>query len=225
MKNFVDNWNLSYKKLDNFLLYPSEEVIRFFSNHIKRRTSLVNTNNVKKVLDLGCGSGRHLNYLLENGYYSIGLDISDISLKQAAKFLNIKKHKKNRYKLINSSSSLIPLKNNTLDYLIADGVIDSMITSDILKTNDEIFRVMKNGGLIYISLISNKIKRKGRFLNKFDQLITESHENKTVQSYFNISRINKLYKKFKIIELYVVDKIAKNKLVNSRYSLILKVIK
>jgi SAM-dependent methyltransferase len=180
MKNFVDNWNLSYKKLDNFLLYPSEEVIRFFSNHIKRRTSLVNTNNVKKVLDLGCGSGRHLNYLLENGYYSIGLDISDISLKQAAKFLNIKKHKKNRYKLINSSSSVIPLKNNTLDYLIADGVIDSMITSDILKTNDEIFRVMKNGGLIYISLISNKIKRKGRFLNKFDQLITESHENKTV---------------------------------------------
>ena len=216
---------MSHKKLDNFLLYPSEEVIRFFSNHIKRRTSLVNTNNVKKVLDLGCGSGRHLNYLLENGYYSIGLDISDISLKQAAKFLNIKKHKKNCYKLINSSSSLIPLKNNTLDYLIADGVIDSMITSDILKTNDEIFRVMKNGGLIYISLISNKIKRKGRFLNKFDQLITESHENKTVQSYFNISRINKLYKKFKIIELYVVDKIAKNKLVNSRYSLILKVIK
>ena len=146
-------------------------------------------------------------------------------MKQAAKFLNIKKHKKNRYKLINSSSSLRPLKNNTLDYLIADGVIDSMITSDILKTNDEIFRVMKNGGLIYISLISNKIKRKGRFLNKFDQLITESHENKTVQSYFNISRINKLYKKFKIIELYVEDKIAKNKLVNSRYSLILKVIK
>lgn len=155
----------------------------------------------------------------------IGLDLSLVALKQSRWLLKKNKFKnKKDYKLINSSSSKIPLKNSSVDYLISHATLDSMMSSEIKKSVEEIYRVLKNKSLVYIDLISNKEKRIGRFINKFDQIIDEAHENGTIQSYFNIKRIKKLFCKFKIIELYRIDKINK-KLLNSRYHLILKVCK
>jgi len=36
-----------------------------------------------KVLDLGCGNGRNLQYLVNNGYNAIGYEFSDIAISQA----------------------------------------------------------------------------------------------------------------------------------------------
>ena len=36
-----------------------------------------------KVLDLGCGNGRNLQYLVNNGYDAIGYEFSDIAISQA----------------------------------------------------------------------------------------------------------------------------------------------
>ena len=33
-------WDISYQNKDNYLLYPNEEVIRFFNKYIKRRTQI-----------------------------------------------------------------------------------------------------------------------------------------------------------------------------------------
>jgi SAM-dependent methyltransferase len=222
MVNLIKNWNKSYKKFENCLIYPNEEVVRFVANHINTKKKL---NYNKKLLDFGCGAGRHLKFSIENSFYTIGLEVSDVALKQAKHFLDLNKFRKNTYKLIKTSDSVIPLKNNSIDYLIADGVLDSMMTEDILVSIDEFFRIIKNNGLIYISLMSDKTIRRGKFLNKFDQLISESHENKTVQSYFNYKRIKKLFKNFKIVELYTMYKTLNNKIVNGRHSLILKVVK
>ena len=222
MKNFSKSWDKSYKKFENSLIYPSEEVIRFVANHINTKKKL---NYNKKFLDYGCGAGRHLKFSLEKGFYSIGLEISNEALKQTKHLLDTNKFRKSLYKLIKISNTVIQLKNNSIDYLIADGVLDSMLTEDVLASIDEIFRVVKNNGLIYLSLISDQTKKNGKFLNKFDQLISDSHENNTIQSYFNYKRIKKLFKNFRILDLYTMNKIFNNKIVNSRHSLILKVVK
>ena len=91
-----------------------------------------------------------------------------------------------------------------------------MPSNEIKKTVDEMFRVMKINSLGYVDLISDKIKRKGKFLNKFDQLINEKHEKNTIQSYFNLNRIKKLFSKFEILEIYRVDKVKDNKILNAR---------
>ena len=61
---------------------------------------------------------------------------------QTKNFLD-SKFGKNQYKLVKAHNSLIPLENDSIDYLIADGVLDSMMTSEILTSIDEIFRVIK----------------------------------------------------------------------------------
>ena len=223
MVNLTQSWNNSYKKSENSLIYPNEEVVRFVANYINTKKKKLNSK--KKLLDFGCGAGRHVKFSIENGFFTIGLEISEVALMQTKNFLDSYKFGKNQYKLVKAHNSLIPLENDSIDYLIADGVLDSMMTSEILTSIDEIFRVIKKNGLIYISLMSDKTKRRGKFLNNFDQLISETHENKTIQSYFNHQRIKKLFKKFKILELYTMNKILNKKLVNGRHSLILKVVK
>lgn len=37
-----------------------------------------------KVLDLGCGNGRNLQYLLDNGYDAVGYDFSHVAISQGA---------------------------------------------------------------------------------------------------------------------------------------------
>lgn len=43
-----------------------------------------------------------------------------------------------------------------------------------------------------------------------------------LSSNFNLNRIKKLFFKFKILEIYRVDKVKDNKILNARYSIIFK---
>ena len=75
------------------MLYPSEQLVRFFNRYISKRKSI--KKSVKKIeaLDYGCGAGRHLLYLEENGVKTIGYDISKIAINLAKKLLKYKNKK------------------------------------------------------------------------------------------------------------------------------------
>ena len=224
-KNYDKFWDQSYKNLDNFLFYPNEEVVRFVSKYIYKRKTLKVKQKNKTFLDIGCGSGRNVKFLIENGFKCIGLDHSKIAIKYSKKFLKFNKLKKNRFKLISSNSTNIPLKKDSVDYIIADACVDSMSQAESLKTIKEAFRVLKKGGLFYVNLIDLSIfnkMHKGKFITKYDFKISSKHEKNTIQSFFNEKRINELFKNFRTIELYKIIKKKKNKIVNSRYHLILK---
>jgi len=80
LKSFDENWNKKYIK-GYGAYYPSEEIIRF-----------IKKNNIvdKKILDLGCGNGRHLILLEREGNNKVfGIDGSIYALK------NSLYHKKN----------------------------------------------------------------------------------------------------------------------------------
>ena len=81
--------NLSYAAGDNALFYPHEEVIRFFSKFIRKKIGLNNffdvTKNAsgKRVLDLGCGIGRHVLFAHEMGLDAYGIDLSEKAISVA----------------------------------------------------------------------------------------------------------------------------------------------
>ena len=73
-------WNCSYQHRDNFVFYPQEEVIRFFSKYIRKKVDLDNLINIDPclesgdihLLDLGCGIGRHIIFAHEMGLKGYG---------------------------------------------------------------------------------------------------------------------------------------------------------
>lgn len=124
---------------------PQADVLRFFKFLKKEKKFIIED---KKILDLGCGTGRNSNYLAERGNNVIGIEISKTALGVAQK--NARE------------------KNLTVDYRLEDigkpyDIVDNSIdiVLDVTSSNSldesgreiylkEVHRVLKNDGYFFV---------------------------------------------------------------------------
>ena len=115
----------------------------------KRAKINLNVIKGKKVLDMGCGSGRFTNALAKLGCKSVvGLDLGEHGLmvgKEFAKKNNIK-----NVKFIKGSVLKLPFKNNSFDFIFCKGVLHH--TGNLFKGMYEMKRVLKNNCFAFIYL-------------------------------------------------------------------------
>lgn len=104
-------------------------------------------NKESKILDLGCGNGKNMQYLLRNGHSNvIGCDIS-------TSFVEI--CKKKRLNVIEANIMNLPYEDNTFDYIICIAVLHHLETEeDRLKGISEMMRILKPDGKILITVSS-----------------------------------------------------------------------
>jgi len=200
-----ENWNNSYKNKDNFVFYPNEEIIRFISKYVRKKIDLDSFTNMDKnpkILDFGCGIGRHIKFLDEYKLDAYGFDLSEQAIYNAHKFfkkLNLDHLQK---KVIVSDITNLPYESNFFNYMLSHGVLDSMDYKIAKEGIKELHRVIQTKGIIFFDIIStldSSFKNK----NNLDQIVENDHEKGTIQSYYDIDKINDLMReKFKIIELY-----------------------
>ena len=197
-----NKWDESYRRHENALFYPSEEIVRFVNRHIRRRIGPNDYsrpfNARPRFLDVGSGAGRHVFFLWENGFFPIGVELSSAACEQAKEFLSFKGVDVSEYEVINASATSLPIEDESIDYAISAATLDSMSTSDAFETVSEVFRVLKYSALFYVDLISNEFLRNGTFLNSSDQVVDEPHERGTIQSYYNAAKIEELFSAFNI---------------------------
>ena len=106
------------------------------------------------LLDLGSGSGRHLQKI--DGIYYLQ-DISNEMLKLAAKRAEEREVK---YELIHSSMDTIPKEDNFFDFAICISALHSVAGEGVrLKAISELYRVLKKAGKAYIGVWNAKSKR------------------------------------------------------------------
>ncbi len=94
------------------------------------------------ILDAGCGTGKNMEMLLNEGYIVKGIDFSDDALKYS-RMRGIRSVKK-------ASVSEMPFRNKSFDMVISMDVLGIFKNSkDVQKTIDECWRILKpNGHLI-----------------------------------------------------------------------------
>ena len=133
--------------------YPHERVIQFVFNTFSRDKA-----QCFKILDYGCGSGRHLTFLAENGYQTYGNDVSRVGIK----------HAKNTLKRLGLNADIKEIKNNTFSYpdeyfdgIISFGVLLYLSDKELKLTIPEIARVLKKGGKAFIVVRSDRDYRIG----------------------------------------------------------------
>ena len=155
-----------------------------------------------KILDFGCGIGRHIKFLDEYKLDAYGFDLSEQAIYNAHKFfkkLNLDHLQK---KVIVSDITNLPYESNFFNYMLSHGVLDSMDYKIAKEGIKELHRVIQTKGIIFFDIIStldSSFKNK----NNLDQIVENDHEKGTIQSYYDIDKINDLMReKFKIIELY-----------------------
>jgi len=192
-----EQWDKIFKEQGKVFIEPHPkipEVIELF----KKR-------GIKRVLDLGCGSGRHLVYLAKQGFKVHGIDIAKSGIKFAKKWLKEEKLKANLK--IGNIFKKLPYKNDFFDALISIRVINHGKIKEIRKLIQEIERVLKSEGLIFIATIKSSRKKEGLWKYKVIEprtIIPLSGEEKGLPHYyFNRQLIRKEFKNFKIDDIWV----------------------
>lgn len=190
----IEEWDSSYRNRDNFVFFPHEEVVRFTSKFIRKRIGINEFRDVHcfpsnpKVLDLGCGIGRHVMFLADYGLDVWGIDLSGVAIEQAR---NLFAHEGQAHltdKLVQGSIANMPFANNFFDFVVSHGVLDSMPFEVARKAMEETARCLKPGGMFYLDVISGD---DNRFRPGFcgEEIVDTNHEHGTVQSYFNREKI------------------------------------
>ncbi len=200
----VDQWNASYERKENHILYPKEEVVKFLSRFVRRRTGAETFKDVLvttlplRGLDLGCGIGRQTILLEEFGIHGYGVDISEHALAEARKLARSMGHSMDeRFMLLKDPT--LPFDDEALDIAIVDSVLDSMEFRLAQHYVRELDRTVKH--FVYLSLIAD-VGPNAQGARDIE--VTGQHEQGTIQSYYDPGRLSELIKdtRFHVQDMY-----------------------
>jgi len=174
-------------------------------------TELFKERRVRRVLDLGCGAGRHIIYLTQKNLDVYGIDISKEALRKAKQRLN-KLNLSANIKV--GSMTSLPYRDNFFDALISTTTIHHGNIQQIKKTIKEIERVIKPAGLIFVTVPKNRSKKEIpkerlfgiKFIAPRTFVILGGEEKGLPHYQFNKDLLRKNFKNFKIINLWINDK-------------------
>ncbi len=135
-------WDWS-KNTDNAWLVPCPE-----SAYLAERWQGL---GYKSFLDLGCGLGRHSVYMAQKGFDVNAVDLSDYGvnhLREWAQKVGL------TIKTAVSNMLTLPFEDNSFDCIMAFNVIYHTDTNGFIAVLEEIKRVLKPGGELFLTLIS-----------------------------------------------------------------------
>lgn len=202
----MKNWDKVYSKNFGGTWYPNEGIVRFAARFIKRRVGInayEPKKQIKRILDAGCGNGRHIIFFAEQGINVYGLDISKEAIEIANAWLAKRKLKAD---LRVGDIKKLDFNDKFFDIVISSEVLDHVTFSNAKKAIKEVKRVLAPGGYLFLTLRSVKSSEygRGKKVSKNTYALKEGYEKGIIQHYFDLGEIKALLKGFKIfdIELY-----------------------
>jgi ubiquinone/menaquinone biosynthesis C-methylase UbiE len=103
-------------------------------------------NEIKRVLDIGCGAGQEMLPFIDSGAFGVGVDITPF-VGQIGKLKFSEKNLQNHVGFVNCSGAELPFSDQSFDAIICRGALMYM---NVLKTLDEISRVLAVNGKLFL---------------------------------------------------------------------------
>ena len=184
----MNDWNSIYEERGILQKEPSEtviEAVNFFKHE-----------RVRTVLDLGCGTGRHTAYLLEEGFQIYGGDSSEAALELAMATLPAV-----NFETCNMTS--LPYEAGFFDAVICNHVIQHGTRAEIKVAISEIGRILRKGGLLFLVAISTKHPKylTGTEIEPNTRINTDSVDGDLPHHFFTEKELRALFsKQFKIVK-------------------------
>ena len=125
--------------------YPNEELLRFLGVTFFNKIDIQERQNIK-ILEVGCGSCANLWMVAKEGFDAYGLDLSKEALVLGKEMLDSWKSKAN---LKQGSFTKMPYEDFSFDVVIDVLAMSCTDHKSYLKGIDEIYRVLKKGGLFF----------------------------------------------------------------------------
>ena len=155
---------------------------------------------VNNVLDLGCGVGRHANYLAAQGFAAVGLDASTSGIEFARRTaaeagLDVTYYIDPFYEL--------PFEDASFDYVLAWNVIYHGDGAVARQTFSEVRRVLRPAGIFQATMLSkrNALYGQGREVRPNTFILDDEGEKAHAHFYCNATELIELFNGFEPLEL------------------------
>jgi ubiquinone/menaquinone biosynthesis C-methylase UbiE len=181
---------------------------------IRRASAVFRTKGYQKVLDLGCGTGRHSLFLAKQGFRVYATDMSPTALKIAgekAAALGLRNIHFQQHDMRD-----IPFTDNFFDAVVCTWTLHHGTLAQIQKTINEVHRALTPGGTFVTDIPStaNAGYKNGIEIEK-NTLIGKKTEEDVPHHYSTREEIRTLFSKFQqlsvglstAIEYYRADKV------------------
>ena len=184
----MKDWEEIFKKKKEVLKKPNNQLIKAIPEF--------NKNKVKRILDHGCGTGRHYFLMKSKGFDVYGCDNS----KSALKFI---KQIDSKARLQKCDMSKLPYKPSFFDGVISVAVIQHAKIKKIKDTIKEIYRVLKKKGLLFLIIMSNKDPsyKTGKEIEKNTRINIDQIDGKIPHHFFDKRELINLCYNFEILSL------------------------
>jgi ubiquinone/menaquinone biosynthesis C-methylase UbiE len=185
-------WELAWKEQRWAETSPPLPVIVDFTNDLKRE-------GAKRVLDLGCGAGRHSILLADEGFQVVALDISETALKTLE--ARLKSASIDNVTLVKHEMWDLPFVDDYFDGVICTNVLHHGKLAQIKQATKEVHRVMKRGASAFVVALSTADFRRGNGerLERNTFFFTKGEERGIIHHFFPRKELESFLKKFEAI--------------------------
>ncbi len=139
MNKFKPDVSVLKEMLFDFWFAPNDVILRASEASIFK-----NINFISPVLDIGCGDGRISKFIFAGRKVDVGIDIDKKSTEAAKKSKVYKK-------VLLADARNLPFKDGSFKTVVANSTFEH-IEEDDLKAVSEVSRVLKRGGVFYLTI-------------------------------------------------------------------------
>ena len=184
----MKDWNSLYKEKGIVEEEPSKRVIEAVNFFKQQR--------LKRILDLGCGTGRHTVYLLKQGFHVYGCDSSESALKISSEILTEVDFKQ-------CDMISLPYKDEFFDGILCNFVIEHGKIAKIKKAISEMYRVLRKRGVLFLRVPSTKHPEylTGKEIEPNTKIDIDSIDGDMPHHYFTEEEMREFFREYEIIKL------------------------
>ncbi len=195
----MPDWDDIFTKRGKVFTNPHQDM--------ERLTKIFKENGVQRILDLGCGTGRHLLFFSKKEFDVYGIDKSQKGLDIAKNWLD--EEKLSAELTHQRIDQRFPYENDFFDVVISIQVIHHNLMKKILFSVKEIERVLKPKGFIFITVpfpqafnVKNS-KWKLKKVEKRTYIPQSGPEEGLPHHFFTIAELKRVFSAFELLEIYI----------------------
>jgi SAM-dependent methyltransferase len=161
-------------------------------------------HNCTTILDLGCGSGRHTVQLAMHGFHVIGMDNAPAGLSLARQWLE--QERQAAPLVLADMRQPLPFPDEVFDGLLSTRVIHHAQLATIIRTASEIARVLKPGGVLFVTVpVAKKSEGGSEEIEPHTYVPLAGFEKGLPHHIFSPEELRALFPQFAVLDLSVRD--------------------